>query len=118
MPVGSQQNIKGGIVKIDEMKEIAKEKGIGAGDIPDEFTATVTDTSTDTDEYNRRCLIAVLNIDGVGIGKVKYTPLHVEELVKALQKLNASEFAGKFKFKKTMIGTMGFARPYPIEKLE
>lgn len=115
--IEKQKNIKGDFVKLDSLKDIAKEKGVSANDIPEEFTASVVSTDTDTDDFNRKCLIAILNIDGVGEAKVKYTPLHVEELVKALQRINIDEFAGKFKFKKIMIGTMGFARPYPIEKI-
>jgi len=116
MPVGKQKNIKGEFVKIDALNEIAREKGIGAKDIPAEFTATVVDTEIVVDEFKRKCLNATVDIDGLGVTTIKYTPMHVEELVKSMQKIGVDDFKGKFKFKKVEF-EIGFARPMPIEQI-
>lgn len=113
-----QMNLRGEKVKLDEIQEMAKARGIAADKIPNEFTGDVTNTERIKDSFGRDCLNATVQIEGMeGLATIKYTPMHLEELAKSLVGLKVDEFKGKFKFVKKDFG-IGYPRPIPTERVE
>jgi len=103
-----------------EITDLVKEVPvlISAHDLPDEFVATVTDAQIKEDRQGRKALYLRIQLEDGKQTVIKYTPMHIAELVKYLAKLRIktkSELIGKkLKFKKVQF-RIGFPRPIPIE---
>jgi len=103
-----------------ELADLAKEVPVlvSAHDLPDEFVAVVIDAQIKEDRQGRKGLYLRIQLEDGKQTVIKYTPMHIAELVKHLAKLRIktkSELVGKkFKFKRTQF-RIGFPRPIPVE---
>jgi len=104
-------------IRIDELvKEVTY--FVSASEIPDTFEATVTDVQVKEDRYGRKSLYLRVKFDDGKTTVIKYTPLHMVEVVKALAKMKVKttgELIGrKFRFEKRHF-RIGLPRPIPVE---
>ena len=58
-----------------------------AQDLPDKFTATVTDATIGEDRRGKKCVFLRLELDDGSMTKIKYSQLHLPELVHALKQM-------------------------------
>ena len=74
-------------MKLDKLKEVSDSAGIGMSDIPEEFTATLTDVKQEADKFDTDCIFVSMDVEGIGETQVKYTPLHTKRLLEKLEEL-------------------------------
>ncbi len=104
-------------IRIDDLvKEVTY--FVSASEMPDTFEATVIDVQVKEDRYNRKSLYMRIKLDDGRTTVIKYTPLHMVDVVKALLKMRirtTGELVGKkLKFEKKHF-RIGMPRPIPVE---
>lgn len=91
-----------------------------AQELPETFSATVTDAELRPDQTGRMCLYMRLKLRDGSVTVVKYTPMHMPELATALKALGfskLSEVIGNTLFFKVKHFRIGYPRPIPTEKV-
>jgi hypothetical protein len=102
------------------MRSIADEQGLSAKDIPSEFDGLVKEANKTFDETNKRPTLTLkVAIDGqTKPATLVYKPMHVERMLKELERLNVKDIKGvKFHWVKTNFD-IGFARPIPVRVIQ
>jgi len=94
---------------------------ISANDLPDTFEARIIDAQIKEDKQGRKSLYLRLELEDGKITVMKYTPMHIAELVKFMTKMGIKtkdDLVGKkYQFKKVAF-RIGFPRPMPIKVIE
>jgi hypothetical protein len=92
-----------------------------AQELPEKFSAIVTDAAVGEDRRGKKCVFLTLTLDDGSITKIKYSQLHLPELVHALRQLGFStlkEVIGKkFVFIKRDY-RIGYARHIPAMQVK
>jgi hypothetical protein len=105
------------------MPEIKALKSMGAGraqltDLPPEFEGTLVREEIREDTRGRECLYWIIEVEGKGTITQKFSPMHIDALVEALEQLkieNTKDLTGKrllFRQKSFRIGNQ---RWLPVE---
>jgi len=104
-------------IRIDELAQLAP-KFKRAQELPDVFEAVVTSYQLAEDKAGRKCLYLTLQLDDGSRTKIKYTPMHLQDLVADLVRLKItrlSQLVGKkFVFRRRAY-RIGYARHFPTE---
>ena len=103
-----------------QLKELKK---MGAGrlplnELPETFEATLVREEIRTDRMGRDCLYWIMEIEGQGTLTQKFSPMHIDELVKALEKLginDTKDLIGKKMLMKVQHFRIGNPRWLPAE---
>jgi len=104
-------------IRFDEL-----EKGIPrfkrAQELPDKFIAKVVDANVTPDKTGRKCLFLTLELTDGSTTKIKYTPMHISDVVEAFQSMGFSyirDIIGQTFTFITRQYRIGFPRPMPVE---
>jgi len=105
------------------MVDVKDLKGMGAGriplaELPEIFEAKLVREEIRTDRMGRQCLYWVLEIPEKGNLTQKFSPMHIDELAKALAKLgvkDTKELIGKTMVFKAAHYRIGNPRWMPVE---
>jgi hypothetical protein len=106
-----------------DIMDLAKEIPVlvSANELPDTFEARIIDASVRTDKQGRKSLYLRLELEDGKITVMKYTPMHIAELIKFMAKMGIKtkdDLVGKkYQFKKVAF-RIGFPRPMPVKVIE
>ena len=108
------------MVDIKKLEE-SSIKRIDLDELPEEFTAEVTNEELKSDSRGREGIFLTIKMDDESQFKQKYTQNHFPELIEALKKLNVEDTKDlvnkRFKFKKVKFN-IGRERWLPVESVE
>jgi len=105
----------------EKLKEMASNVSlVSLKELPEEFVAKVDDYFFKEDSNGKECFYVVLNIEGYGIVKQKFTPFQVAKLLDAFEKLKIGpkNFKGRRYRWKQVTYRIGFPRWVPIEVIK
>jgi len=107
-------------IRIDELAKLASTFK-RAQELPDVFAATITQYQLAEDKTGRKCLYLTLQLEDGSRTKIKYTPMHLQDLVADLARLRItrlSQLVGrKFIFRRRQY-RIGYARHFPTEEVK
>jgi len=106
-------------IYIDELERLVP-RFKRAQELPSKFIAKVVDASLAPDKTGRKCVYLTLELTDGTVTKVKYTPMHISDLVEELRKMGfvkLSEVVGQTLTFVTRQYRIGYPRPMPVEKL-
>lgn len=102
-------------ISLDELEKIST--FVLANDLPDSFEGKVVNIRVTSDRKNRKCIFFTIELADKSLTKIKYTPMHIPKLAKALKNFGftkLSEVKGStFEFKR-QYEKIGFPRHYPV----
>jgi len=108
-----------GEIYIDELERLVP-RFKRAQELPSKFIAKITNVALSTDKTGRKCVYLTLELTDGSITKVKYTPMHIVDLIEELRKLGirkVKELEGQTFAFITRQYTIGFPRPLPVERV-
>lgn len=106
-------------MSLEELKKLGA-KRIELAELPKEIIATVTACEFKVDKTGRKCLYVTLATPENASITQKYTPMHIPDLVYALEKLGYTSMKDLFSPHKWILKNyrIGMPRLIPIEKVK